>query len=103
MQRYVFWDGSWLTVNFDNIEKFTIYNIKLRTFLFRFRTVQGISANSGTCIIIISKTSITVAHLIVPEDPVYMEDPEWRDEYVLNDTGKVYTGNYKQVRSNKCI
>ena len=26
-----------------------------------------------------------------------MEDPEWRDEYVLNDTGKVYTGNYKQV------
>ena len=32
-----------------------------------------------------------------------MEDPEWRDEYVLNDTGKVYTGNYKQVRSNKCI
>ena len=87
---------------FDNIEKFTIYNIKLRTFLFRFRTVQGICANSCTCIINNSITSITVAHLIVTEDPVYMEDPEWRDEYVLNDTGKVYTGNYKQVRSNKC-
>ena len=37
--------------------------------------------------------------MIVTDDPVYMEDPEWRDEYVLNDTGKVYTGNYKQVGS----
>ncbi|XP_067932064.1 hemocyte protein-glutamine gamma-glutamyltransferase-like [Watersipora subatra] len=31
------------------------------------------------------------------EDPVYMEKEEWRQEYVLNDTGKIYTGNWKQI------
>jgi len=30
-----------------------------------------------------------------------MKDETWRKEYVLNDTGKIYTGNYKQVRSFK--
>ena len=31
------------------------------------------------------------------DDAVFLDDEEKRDEYVLNDTGKIYTGNYKQV------
>jgi len=26
-----------------------------------------------------------------------MEDETWRNEYVLNDTGEMYRGNYEQV------
>jgi len=38
-----------------------------------------------------------------PEDPVYMEDDEQRYEYVINDSGKVYTGGYKNVRGRPWI
>lgn len=31
------------------------------------------------------------------DDQVYMDNADWRDEYVLNDSGKIYTGNSKQV------
>lgn len=31
------------------------------------------------------------------EDGVYMENEMWRDEYILNDVGKIYAGNYKQI------
>ena len=32
-----------------------------------------------------------------PDDQVYMTSEEEKAEYVLNDVGKMYTGNYKQV------
>ena len=31
------------------------------------------------------------------EDQVYMEDEAWRDECILNETGKIYTGNWEQI------
>ncbi|XP_067932065.1 hemocyte protein-glutamine gamma-glutamyltransferase-like [Watersipora subatra] len=31
------------------------------------------------------------------DDPVYLEKEELRQEYVLNDSGKIYTGNSKQI------
>ena len=31
------------------------------------------------------------------EDQVYMEDEAWLDECVLNETGKIYTGNWEQI------
>merc|ERR1739838_848490 len=37
------------------------------------------------------------------EDPVYMEDDEQRYEYVINDSGKVYTGGYRNVRGRPWI
>ncbi|KAF6022093.1 F13A1 [Bugula neritina] len=36
-------------------------------------------------------------HFLELYDAVYMKDETWRKEYVLNDTGKIYTGNYKQI------
>lgn len=33
----------------------------------------------------------------VSDDAVYLEDDVKREEYVLNDTGKVFVGNYRQV------
>merc|ERR1739838_1150540 len=37
------------------------------------------------------------------EDPVFMEDDEQRYEYVINDSGKVYTGGYRNVRGRPWI
>jgi len=37
------------------------------------------------------------------EDPVYLEDDELRYEYVINDSGKVYTGGYRNVRGRPWI
>jgi len=31
------------------------------------------------------------------DDAVYLKNGDWADEYVLNDTGKVYRGSAKQV------
>ena len=31
------------------------------------------------------------------EDQVHMEDEAWLDECVLNETGKIYTGNWEQI------
>lgn len=33
------------------------------------------------------------------DDAVYMENEDERDEYVMNDSGKIYSGNYKQIGS----
>ena len=34
---------------------------------------------------------------MVTEDAVYMDDEELIDEYVVNDTGKIYNGNSRQI------
>ena len=35
--------------------------------------------------------------LVVAEDQVFMENEAWRDETVMNETGKIYTGNWQQI------
>lgn len=56
------------------------------------------------CYVIITVTTSAVTGvevtLCVSDDQVYIDDPDWRNEYVLNDSGKIYTGNYKQVPGN---
>ena len=33
----------------------------------------------------------------VSEDLVYLDDEDLLDEYVMNESGKIYSGNYKQI------
>lgn len=40
---------------------------------------------------------IVLFNAFCPEDPCYMENAEEREEYVMNDTGKVYVGSIKNV------
>ncbi|XP_076348254.1 hemocyte protein-glutamine gamma-glutamyltransferase-like [Tachypleus tridentatus] len=37
------------------------------------------------------------------EDSVYMEDEQWRKEYVLSDVGKIFTGSFKQPVGRRWI
>lgn len=37
------------------------------------------------------------------EDPVYIENEEQRQEYVLNDLGKIYIGSYSSPRGRKWV
>lgn len=37
------------------------------------------------------------------EDPVYMEGDSQRREYVLNETGKIWVGSYKQPKGRRWI
>lgn len=37
------------------------------------------------------------------EDPVYMENEDWRREYVLDDVGKIYMGSWKQPQGRRWI
>jgi len=38
-----------------------------------------------------------------PDDAVFMENDEQRYEYVINDTGKVYTGGYRNIRGRPWV
>lgn len=37
------------------------------------------------------------------EDPVYMEGDSQRREYILNETGKIWVGSYKQPKGRRWI
>ena len=38
---------------------------------------------------------------LVVDDQVYVPDTSLLEEYVLNDTGKIYTGNRKQINGKR--
>lgn len=37
------------------------------------------------------------------DDPVYMEEDNWKKEYVLNDTGKIFVGSYSVPKGRRWI
>lgn len=42
--------------------------------------------------------TINSTRLIVSDDAVYMEDEAEKEEYVMNDKGKVYVGQFRKAR-----
>lgn len=41
--------------------------------------------------------------IAVAEDSVYLDNEDWRREYVLNDVGKIYIGSHSKPKGRKWI
>ena len=47
--------------------------------------------------VMVTKGGVHNRAVMVTADDVYMEDEVLRDEYVMNDVGKIFFGNYNQI------